>query len=146
MRIRWVSSDAELRNVLIQIGADAAIVNENGAAMSPELLKFLLQCIADDNLHAFYTCWEWVCIRTDVLKDDKYECQKHKAKGKYKKATTVHHVKHVRQHPELALSKQYTDEHGNKPRQLISLCRDCHEEEHPERALKFKQQLNEERW
>lgn len=56
--------------------------------------------------------------------------------GKYKKAVTVHHVKHLRVEPELAL----TDEN------LISLCMECHEVLHPEKHKKKNNQINEERW
>jgi 5-methylcytosine-specific restriction protein A len=124
------------------------IRNEVGAAMTPKFLEFLLQCITDDNLHAFYTCWEWICLRIDVLKDDKNECQYCKKRGLYKRATTVHHIKRIKQFPELALSKFYIDEQGNKQRQLISLCSKCHELEHPERRFKAADKifLTEERW
>ena len=74
------------------------------------------------------------------MKRDNYECQKCKSKGKYHKAETVHHIKHLRDYPELALDNN----------NLISLCYDCHNKDHPEK-LKFPevsklQQLIPERW
>jgi hypothetical protein len=46
----------------------------------------------------------------------------------------VHHVQHLEDHPELALADVYTDAHGVELRQLVSVCRDCHETVcHPER-------------
>jgi 5-methylcytosine-specific restriction protein A len=118
-----------------------------GTDMEPEFIEFLRQCIKDNNLHAFYTCWEWICLRADVLEDDKNECQKHKARGLYRRATTVHHIKHVKEYPELALSRFYIDEQGKQQRQLISLCSRCHGEEHPEKKTgSGKKFLTEERW
>lgn len=103
--------------------------------------------IKADDLHAFYTCSEWLHLRAEVLAADKHECQVCKSKGKYKRAELVHHVNHVRQHPELALSKYYTI--GQKKRRnLISVCKDCHETVcHPERMCnEWKEPLTEERW
>lgn len=80
-----------------------------------------------------------------MLDDDKHECQMCKAKGKYKKATHVHHVNYVKIHPELALSKFYVDDNGAKKRNLISLCHDCHELTHGYRQDP-KECLTEERW
>lgn len=113
-----------------------------------DVTAFVRQCIADNNVHAFYTCWEWLRVRAEVLLADKYECQKCKARGKYKRATMVHHVKHLRDFPELALSKSYIDENGVEQRQLISLCNQCHEEEHPERKHSAEkiEPLTPERW
>lgn len=39
-------------------------------------------------------------------------------------ATTVHHIKHLDEHPELALVDS----------NLISLCADCHNKAHPEKG------------
>jgi len=95
----------------------------------------------------FYDTPEWRHKRRDILKKDKGECQIHKAKGGYKKATHVHHVKHLDKHPELALEDYYTDEHGERRRQLISVCKDCHETVcHPERLPHRKEPLTRERW
>jgi len=102
-----------------------------------------------DNLHAFYTCRPWVNLRLVVLRMDHYECQKCKARGKYTRATHVHHVNHVRDFPELALSITYIDENGVEHRQIISLCWRCHEEEHPDRVQdkqEEKEPLTPERW
>lgn len=78
----------------------------------------------------FYDWADWMCTRAAVLTMDNHECQLCKARGRYRKAVLVHHVKHLTDRPDLALSvfDPYTGE-----RQLISLCRACHEEQHPER-------------
>lgn len=69
-------------------------------------------------------------LRDNVLKDFKYECQKCKEKGKITRATMVHHVRQVKMYPELAHQEFYIDEEGKKKRNLIPLCKQCHEEEH----------------
>ena len=96
----------------------------------------------------FYDSGDWRRVRKEVLASDKYECQECKGKGKYARANHVHHVRHLDKYPELALEKYYTDEHGNKHRQLISVCKECHETVcHPER-LRWNEKvpLNEEKW
>ncbi len=109
-------------------------------------IEQIKKCIADDNLHAFYTCGAWIRLRAEVLNDDKTECQMCKAKGRYKKANHVHHVNYVRKHPELALSKTYVDDAGQTKRNLISVCKACHEELHDHRQKEKKEPLTPERW
>lgn len=92
----------------------------------------------------FYHSSEWLAKREEVLKLDHHECQMCKAKGVYSQANTVHHVKPLRDRPDLALSVYDGDE-----RQLISLCAECHNKVHKEKGYcdrtneKF---LTEERW
>lgn len=87
---------------------------------------------------SFYKSKEWKAKRKEILKRDNKECQKCKSRGKYYKAETVHHIKHLKEHPELAL----TDSN------LISLCYACHNQEHPEKLKKTQRKrfINEERW
>jgi hypothetical protein len=133
-------------------GVSGATVHSRGEMnmdrMTLELLEFVRQCIADDNVHAFYTCWVWLKRREEILELDKRECQYCKARGKYKRATTVHHAKHLKEYPELALNLYYIDDDGRQQRQLISTCFDCHEEQHPERRKNFGdiERLTPERW
>lgn len=111
--------------------------------MQPEQIAYVQKCIEDNQLIRFYTWALWLHLRAEVLKEDKYECQACKRRGKYTRATHVHHVKHVRKHPELALVKLLP----NGARQLISLCQACHELEHPERMRKNqKKEYWPERW
>ena len=84
-------------------------------------------------------------LRQQVLALDKYECQVCKQRGKYTKATMVHHVNYVKKHPELALEIWY-EWGGRKQRNLLSLCHDCHEEVHGYRRPEEKKPLTEERW
>ena len=96
----------------------------------------------------FYSWKSWERLATDVkTRLDNSECQTCKARGKYSPAEVVHHVKHLRDRPDLALSI-YDPDTGD--RQLISLCRACHELEHPERMRPARgaaaKPLTEERW
>ena len=107
-------------------------------------LEFIKRCISDDDTHRFYCRKEWQEIREKVLRLDHYECQKCKAKGKYKRAVIVHHVHHLKDYPSMALD--IYDKEGN--RNLVSLCQSCHEEEHPEERHRWqaKEPLTKERW
>lgn len=91
----------------------------------------------------FYTSYAWKLKRQEVLALDHYECQLCRQRGKYTPAAMVHHVKHLKDRPDLALSIW-----DGKDRQLISLCNACHEEQHPDRLKRKKpeKQLTPERW
>ena len=78
-----------------------------------------------DNTNDFYKLskYGWKKLRKDILKRDNYECQmcngnwedteKHKPlKYQVKKARQVHHIKSLKEYPELA----------KDPNNLISLC------------------------
>lgn len=102
--------------------------------------KELLEEIKQGNVRKFYKSREWRKKRRYILWRDNYECQKCKNEGKYHKAETVHHIKHLREFPELALVDS----------NLISLCFNCHNEEHPEKLASVKvekrKQITPERW
>lgn len=77
---------------------------------------------------------------------DHYECQICKARGRYSSGSIVHHVKHLRERPDLALSV-YDPDTGE--RQLVTVCKACHEEEHPEslrRCAPAAEPITMERW
>ena len=112
-------------------------------------INFVKQCILDNDVHKFYTWTPWLNTRKRVLEMDRHECQICKANGKYSRAILVHHVNHLKQHPELALEVWYTDPvDETRNRQLISLCCDCHEAQHPERLKQNKNEkfTTEEKW
>ena len=96
----------------------------------------------------FYLSADWQHKRDEVLTMDHCECQICKAHGKYKRAEIVHHVNHLDEHPELALSVYYTDAQGDQQRNLVSVCRKCHETEcHPGRMrVNRKPPITPERW
>ena len=72
----------------------------------------------------FYKSRAWAKKRAAVLKRDGYRCQRCKRYGRITQATTVHHVLHLEDRPDLALT-------GTN---LISLCASCHAAEHPEKG------------
>lgn len=92
-------------------------------------------------IKSFYDSPAWRTKRRKILKSAHYECANclHKY-GRYGKATVVHHIKHLDEYPELAL----TDSN------LMPLCPSCHNEMHPEKQYKQRQEKpawsNEERW
>ena len=87
-------------------------------------LHGLLQAGRED---LFYHWPEWKALRAEVLRLDHGECQLCKAKGRYRPARIVHHVRHLRDRPDLSLSL-----FDGEKRQLVSVCKRCHEEQHPE--------------
>ena len=111
--------------------------------------EYVDYCLATDPI-LFYHWGTWERKRREILKLDKFECQICKEKYKrYRKANTVHHVNHLKDRPELALSTWYHDPATHqRRRQLISLCHDCHEEVHGYRCKegKAKPELTVERW
>lgn len=115
--------------------------------ISPSRLAQLRGLIDQDAEAQFYWWPEWrTRMRPDVLALDRYECQLCKARGRYARATIVHHVKHLRDRPDLALSV-WDLETGE--RQLVSVCKACHEREHPEALVQFAPKsppLTVERW
>lgn len=116
------------------------------AQISARRLAQLRQLIADGKEAAFYSWTEWLQLRRDVLALDRFECQHCKERGKYSRAQIVHHVKHLRDRPDLALSAFDPD---TGERQLVSLCKSCHELEHPEamrQTAPKKPVLTMERW
>lgn len=95
----------------------------------------------------FYLKRQWKKLRAYILKKDRYECQECKKRGRYSRATIVHHVKHRDEYPELEMEEYYIDEQGVKQRNLISVCKNCHENVcHPERMRELKVVNVPERW
>lgn len=108
-------------------------------------LMHLRKLLQDGRENLFYTWPEWQQTRSDVLKLDRYECQICKQVHKrYRAAAIVHHVLHLRDRPDLALSIWDGEE-----RQLLSVCKRCHEDLHPEskrQIARLAQPVTEERW
>ena len=103
--------------------------------------------LTDEQTKDFYNSPDWRRTRKEILRADKGECQICKAKGRYTKAVIVHHVNHLRDRPDLKLDKTYKDTNGITQRQLISVCRECHETVcHPERMREIAKPLTTERW
>jgi hypothetical protein len=124
-----------------------------------DLESYINNLIKNDELWRFYKQREWKQLRDRILEEQHNECEICRAKGIIKRydidadgkkhlIKTVHHVKHVRSHPSLALSKYYY-EHGERKKNLIVVCKSCHNNLHPEKRIKKKKESlyrNEERW
>ena len=96
--------------------------------------------------NVWYNSEAWKTMREYVLKYDHYECQICKAKGRYRRADIVHHVKHLKDRADLALSI-YDPDTGE--RQLICVCKQCHELLHPESQRQYRPSnppVTAERW
>lgn len=117
-----------------------------GAGISGARLAELAALLAAGQEYKFYSWPEWRSLRAEVLRLDHYECQHCKAAGRYSRGYIVHHVKHLRERPDLALSVVDPD---TGQRQLETLCKHCHELEHPESQRQFRPQalpITAERW
>lgn len=119
----------------------------NVPGISPSKLVLLRKLIAEGKEDLFYGWGAWKRRRRDVLQLDKFECQLCRVRRKRARtATIVHHVKHLTQRPDLALSIWDPD---TGERQLLSVCKQCHEDEHPEAQRQFKpvsEPVTAERW
>lgn len=95
--------------------------------------------------HRFYISAAWIRTAQKVRRLDRYECALCRARGRYSRGELVHHVKHLRDRPDLAL-EIFDPDSGE--RQLVTLCKACHEEMHPEslRRIEPQPKLTEERW
>ena len=102
--------------------------------------------IQRDELEAFYNSKYWRGLSAEIIKENHGECAMCKAVKKLTPATLVHHVKHLRDYPELAYERTCTDETGEHI-QLMPLCHDCHERAH-KRGIYAEPAgfTNEEKW
>jgi 5-methylcytosine-specific restriction protein A len=97
----------------------------------------------------FYLSSAWQRKRKQILQRDHHECVYCTQQGRHSRSVIVHHIMHLDEHPELALSDYYIGTDGVQHRQLVSVCRECHETVcHPERMHKIaaRHPLTEERW
>jgi 5-methylcytosine-specific restriction endonuclease McrA len=86
----------------------------------------------------FYASPSWRKLRREALERDRHACIHCKDKGKYTKASTVHHIQEIKTAPHLALTLS----------NLTSLCQPCHEAIHPRNTPSSKQAAHTwpERW
>ena len=105
-----------------------------------ELEAWINKLIESNELWKFYKSKQFRRLRKEVLNDDHHECQICRCAN----ATIAHHVQHVRKYPRLALSKYYCYK-GKKHRNLISVCKTCHNILHPEKHKGYKKPITEER-
>lgn len=114
--------------------------------MTPDKLARLTALLAAGRENVWYNSSDWGTVREAVKQMDHCECLVCKAMGRHSPARVVHHVKHLRDRPDLALSI-YDPDTG--ARQLISVCKDCHERLHPESQRQYWPHfspLTAERW
>ena len=91
-----------------------------------------------------YRTYRWTKLRAAIIRRDHNECQWCKRRFKVTPAEVVHHIIPAEKRPDLFF----------EPTNLVSLCRDCHEEHHGRGAGAFgrsRRQLEEaerfpERW
>ena len=118
-----------------------------GAVLSAMRLRELERLIQSGREALFYSWPEWKALRVDVLRLDRWECVRcRELQHRFRRAAIVHHVKLLRCRPDLALSI-WDPETGE--RQLVSVCKQCHEELHPESQRQYKHMrapLTAERW
>lgn len=112
--------------------------------MTEQQITWVTELVTKGQSYWFYVSRAWKRVRLEVLKYFRYECQPCKRKGKYTKATVVHHNFYLEDYPQYALEAVVIID-GKEHRNLEAYCRDCHEAEHGYRH-EPKQQLNEERW
>lgn len=107
-------------------------------SIAPDKLRWLEGLIKKDNLKKFYDSALWKHKRNEIRQRDNYECQECKRKGKYSRAQNVHHLKEVKDRPDLAL----TDDN------LECVCIRCHNAVHDKRLKNDKRKpfVNVERW
>lgn len=128
---------------------------------STELATWIRELIDKDELWKFYKSKDWIRLKTTILQMNHYECYECRRRGKItrfdtdaegnkKLISTVHHVHHVRNFPELAMTLYVMDpETGRHELNLVPVCKACHNILHPEKNKKKKQEegfVNEERW
>ena len=90
----------------------------------------IIKAIRENKAYKIYKDKNYKKLRARVLKDLHNECQRCKANGKVTRAVLVHHVREVKKYPELAYKEFFIDEDGNEKRNLLPLCKQCHEEVH----------------
>lgn len=115
-------------------------------AMTPDKLARLTAMLAAGRENVWYNSGDWKAIKSAIENIDHYDCLVCKAMGRRRAARIVHHVKHLRDRPDLALSI-YDPDTGE--RQLICVCKQCHELLHPESQRQYrpsKPPVTAERW
>lgn len=123
--------------------------------------KWIKELIKNNELWKFYKTKEWIRLKKSILREHHYECAECRKNGiitrydinkdgERKLISTVHHVCHVRQRPDLALSRTYKDYvTGEELPNLIPVCKACHNKLHPEKIFRETQSdhfMNTERW
>ena len=109
---------------------------------------YIRRLIKAGKIELFYQTEDWKELREEVLDIFYNECQECLKKGIYTKADCVHHVNEVKNRPDLALSRYYTDREGKKQPNLVPLCNQCHNNVHDKLGEYRNRErfTNKERW
>lgn len=90
---------------------------------------------------SFYKTYAWISFREPVMRKKKCRCEvcwnggiDGKQPRKYKRATILHHKKHLKARPDLALTES----------NMEAVCDDCHKLRHPE--IYSESKYPKERW
>ena len=105
--------------------------------------------MTEQEIRKFYGSYSWKKTSRSVYAMDHNECTICRAKGRYSPAEIAHHTNHLKDKPEWGLNIYYTNDDGEVKRNIISVCRECHETVcHPERLRwrEAKVPLTKERW
>ena len=94
------------------------------------LFSFAMKYESETN--PFYLTPRWQRKRAAILRRDKYQCQECRRYGRMREAKEVHHIKHLKDYPELAFDDN----------NLISLCSACHRKMHPEKGIQGKRKYS----
>ena len=104
-----------------------------------DLVKWIEQLIRDNQMYKFYKSRKWIELKNSEMEEQQHECYYCRQRGKITKAYIVHHIYHVRDYPQYALSKYVIDDEGNKQINLVCVCLHCHETIcHPEKLEKAR--------
>lgn len=114
--------------------------------MSVFSVQDLRNLISEGKVSKFYESRQWKQLSRQVIAEYHGECFLCRQQKKLTKAVLVHHVRPLREYPELAYSRTYQDK-GGEYIQLMPLCFDCHERIHRRGAYaKPAGYQNEEKW
>lgn len=94
---------------------------------TPEEIRAL---ISAGKAEEFYNDRAWRNLSKKIIDENHGECLMCKAEKILTSATLVHHVRHLKEFPELAYSRTYKADDGTEQMQLMPLCHDCHEKIH----------------
>ena len=93
--------------------------------------------IAENRTEVFYNSKPWRRLSHRIIKAAHGECHLCKREHRLTRAVLAHHIKHLREYPELAY----------EPSNLMPLCHDCHERIHGRGIYAgTKGYTNEEKW
>ena len=100
--------------------------------------KTIIKYIKQGREDKFYKSYSWQKKRMEIIERDHRECQRCRELGSFSKGEVVHHIKHLKEFPELGMDND----------NLITLCFNCHNVVHPEKGFVdgIKKEIHGEKW